>query len=650
MSVQRINFLLQQAIEHLQQGRVIAAEKMLDDAKRINPRHADVLHLLGLVYKSQGKSVKAISFIRKAIKINKKVGVYHRNLGLIFAASGKNSDSIGAFKRAILYDSNDVSSHNDLAVVYGRVGRIKDAISEYKKAIDKSPEYAEAYANLGNLFAEMFKYNDAIEQYDKAIDLKYDNANIYYNRGNALSNLRKTNGAVESYKKAIECDPSHVLAYYNYGNLLKKIGDYKEALYNYNKAVSIQPEFAGVYNNIGNVYSKLGDVDRAKLNYHKSISLDSGVAQVHYNYANVLKDIGEIDAAVEEYNTAIQLKPDFVEAYYNRGNALIKYKSDDPYILMMENLYNKASLTDYQDKQLCFSLAKAYGDIGNYDDSFNYVVKGNSLHNKDSRYDITVDQELFANIKEIFTEVGIGEHGYKHDSIKPIFIVGMPRSGTSLVEQIIASHHSVYGAGELELMSNVTMPVVSEVSDKNNSLPEEKIAEIHDRYIGGLDQINTGKDVITDKMPLNFRWIGFIISALPEAKIIHLNRDARAVCWSIYKHFFSGAGNGYAYDLNDLVEYYKLYDDLMSFWRERFPGCIYDLNYEKLTEDQEGETRMLLEYCGLGWDDHCMDFHDTKRSVKTSSASQVREKMYKGSSDEWRIYEGYLHVLTDALN
>jgi hypothetical protein len=227
----------------------------------------------------------------------------------------------------------------------------------------------------------------------------------------------------------------------------------------------------------------------------------------------------------------------------------------------------------------------------------------------------------------------------------------MIRSGTSLVEQIIASHHAVYGAGELTTLADLIEPIVRDhLAQDNYQLPEKAFLSIRQQYLDALSMFNAPEDVITDKMPLNFQYIGFILSAFPEAKIVHLQRDARATCWSIYKHYFSSTGNGWAYNIDDLAGFYGLYTDLMDFWHQTFPGKIYDLCYEDLTTNQEKETRKLLEYCELDWDENCLNFHTNKRAVKTASALQVRQKMYQGSSEAWKKHEAYLEPLIKALD
>ena len=250
-------------------------------------------------------------------------------------------------------------------------------------------------------------------------------------------------------------------------------------------------------------------------------------------------------------------------------------------------------------------------------------------------------------IKDVFDDLPtLTNNELSQSSLRPIFIVGMPRSGTSLVEQIVASHNEAHGAGELEFSTQIFSSIIANIS---GDVDKKDLLFFREQYLAKLNALKCSKNIITDKMPMNFRYIGLILSAFPEAKIIHLKRDARATCWSIYKNYFDSDGIGYSYDQNDLAQYYGLYSDLMSFWHERFPDQIYDICYEDLTTNQEEETRKLLEYCDLDWDENCLNFHSNKRAVKTASALQVRKKMYQGSSEAWKKYEAHLQPLIKGL-
>jgi hypothetical protein len=227
----------------------------------------------------------------------------------------------------------------------------------------------------------------------------------------------------------------------------------------------------------------------------------------------------------------------------------------------------------------------------------------------------------------------------------PIFILGMPRSGTTLVEQIVSSHTEVTGAGELDYVSQFGIKLAVGLT-----VPSlEAVSLFRERYLGQLARRANGKAFITDKMPQNFRYIALICAAFPEANIIHVQRNAEATCWSNFKHYFASKDLEYSCNLEDTVRYYGLYTELMHFWRQSYSNRIYNLDYDKLTEDQEPETRRMIEYLGLNWEGACLRPQNNKRSVKTASQQQVRQKVYKGSSQAWRKYESFLDVLFDGL-
>lgn len=234
---------------------------------------------------------------------------------------------------------------------------------------------------------------------------------------------------------------------------------------------------------------------------------------------------------------------------------------------------------------------------------------------------------------------------------RPIFIVGMPRSGTTLAEQILASHSQVHGAGEMEAINKA---IRAEFNPDGRgycfSLAEDALSGIRRRYLATLRGLGTPRPVVTDKMPANFLWLGFILEAMPEARVIHLVRDPIAVCWSIFKNYFPATGLGFTCDLTDLAAYHRMYEDLMALWFARYPGRIFDLDYERLTEDQKGQTRALLDYCDLAWEEACLDFHRTDRVVRTASATQVRRKIYRGSSEAWKKFETHLRPLVEAIS
>jgi hypothetical protein len=319
----------------------------------------------------------------------------------------------------------------------------------------------------------------------------------------------------------------------------------------------------------------------------------------------------------------------------------------------MQSLLSNKKLNNLDRMHLCLALAKAHEKLGNQIEFFKFLNEGNSLRKKELDYSLEQSKKIHSSIIKIFTSSPpsiIKQVSENESKKRPIFIVGMPRSGTSLVEQILDSHNKVYGAGELNTLTKLVNPIIKNyLAGDIKNLTEKTLLFIFQEYSDMLSRLNTSKAVITDKLPLNFQYIGFILSVFPDAKIIHLKRDARATCWSNYKHFFTDIENGYSHDFEDLVGFYSLYRELMDFWHDLYPNKIYDLCYEDLTNDQENETRKLLKYCDLDWDKNCLNFHQNERQVKTPSTLQVRQKIYKGSSDAWKEHWAHIQPLINGL-
>ena len=544
--------------------------------------------------------------------------------------------------------------YNISGVCYKAVGQLDTAVKSFEKAIALKPDYTEVNYNLGLTLQELGQLEDAVKCYEKAIATKPDYAEAHNNLGATLKDLGQLDTAVKSYKKAVTVKPDYAEAHYGFGITLYLLDQLEDAIKCYEKAVAIKPDYAEAHYNLGGTFYQLNQLDAAVKSYKKAIAVKPDYAEVHFSLGVVFRALSQQDAAVKCYEKAVAIKPGYAEAHRNLS-ALKKYTKDDPQITQMQSLISTSDLSQLDRMNLCFALAKVYEDLGKQDELFKFLHEGNLLRKEDLSYSLDKDQKLFTSCRNLFSSLPPAIENslsYETSAIQPIFIVGMPRSGTSLVEQIIASHHAVHGAGELSTLSELSYPIINDYSNyyDTNSLLKKAFFSIRQQYLDSLSSFNVSENIITDKMPLNFRYIGFILSAFPEAKIIHLKRDAMATCWSIYKHYFQSRGNGFSYNLEDLAGFYDMYIDLMAFWHQLYSDKIYDLCYEDLTTNQEEETRKLLAYCELDWDENCLNFHTTKRAVKTASALQVRQKMYQGSSKVWKQHEAYLEPLTKALS
>jgi hypothetical protein len=310
-------------------------------------------------------------------------------------------------------------------------------------------------------------------------------------------------------------------------------------------------------------------------------------------------------------------------------------------------LLEKKELLENDRCNLSFALAKMYEDVGEFYKAFTHLVNGNELRKKLLNYSIESDENLFCDIKKAYSNVQINALKVVEsmDSLVPIFIFGMPRSGTTLAEQIISSHSEVTGGGELHYVSNYGRAIALGMIKPS----EENLAEFRTKYLSALSKVSNGKLFVTDKMPLNFLYLSVICAALPEAKLIHLQRDASAICWSNYRNYFAQKGLGYSCDLKNIVQYYNLYTNLMENWEAVYGKKIYNLRYETLTTNQEKITKSLISHLELPWEKSCLAPHKNKRHINTASSQQVRQKVYQGSSVVWRNYEQYLNGAFDCF-
>ena len=530
-------------------------------------------------------------------------------------------------------------------------GKIHEAISRIKSLNESYPNVPLLFNILGACYKSIGEIDGAIQMFDTATKIKPNYAEAYFNIGVIYYEISQLNQAVNFYLKAIEANPGYSDVHNNLGIAYLDLRQLDKAIKHLELAISFRPEFPEAHNNLGSAYQEKGNLDAAINSYKRAITLMNNFAQAHNNLGIIMEKTGKFDDALLSYSNAIQYDPKNVSAHFNLSYIKI-FNEKDSQVEQMHSILSSNSINEIDRARLCFALARVYEDLGDSDKLFEYLDQGNSLRKQELNFSFNSSNNNNNYLKNIFTNSNCHDlDRLKVSQINPIFIVGMPRSGTTLLEQIISSHHKVYGAGELKNLNEILIPLFQNQLNSNDSIiTNEIVNSISDKYIESLLNLNTKEKTITDKWPLNFRYIGFILCAFPNARIIHSKRDSKATCWSIYKHFFSDNANGWAYDLNDIADFYLLYEELMSFWHELFPERIYDISYENLVNNQEHETRKLIEYCELDWDENCLNFHKNKRVVGTASVSQVRREMFQGSSEIWKKYQGYLEPLINKLS
>ena len=524
------------------------------------------------------------------------------------------------YRKSIASGREDAEVFFNMGIINMGLGELQTAIENYQIAVRVKPDYQYAYVNLGNAYQARGNYDLALKNYQRALKLGAKKINnrininsVLNNNIGAVLNLKgDITGALKGFTKALALDPNYAEAHYNKGNSFFELGNAEKAIASFREAIRLNPKYTDAYTNLGNTYHSIYDLDSAIDCYERALTIKARDTALHRNLSIVKK-----------------------------------YTADDPHISQMEDMYTDQALIDKNCYPLCFALSKAYDDCDDYSSSFKYLSEGNKIRKRLLGYDISEDINFFNDLKQSYLDIiKINlPASVVSKSIRPIFIVGMPRSGTTLVEQIVSAHSSVYGAGELTSVNRWGR----DFSIGKKSANKESLKRFRDLYLSDLQKRSDGSRWVIDKMPLNFRYIPLICSALPEAKIIHVARDAAATCWSNYQHFFSADGLGYSHDLKDVVSYYALYKDLMQLWQDPCGDRICHLNYDRLTVNQEKETRSLIDYLSLVWDDSCLAPQENKRLVKTASSLQVRDKVYQGSSQKWLKYKPFLNGAFDSV-
>ncbi|TIT75076.1 MAG: tetratricopeptide repeat protein [Mesorhizobium sp.] len=536
-----------------------------------------------------------------------------------------------------------------------QAGRRQEAESLYRQVLGQQPNHAAALHFLGLLLHQTGRSDEGLDFIEQSVTLQPRNADFLNNMGTVMRDLGRVAAAVDFFRGAVDIRPEQLAARDNLGSSLKQLGQFEAAEEIYRGTIGRNPFHVRARIGLAETLQEAGRLDEAIALFRESLSIRPKDAELLYGLGVAMMEKGKLTEAADLARQAVAIAPAMAKAWLLLTQ--VKRQTErDPELASMEAEHAKAPQDSLARMQLSFGLGKANDDLKDYGRAFDYFAEGNTIRRKGIDYDPVRTRDEFEAMKTVFDKAFFEKHRPSDISDDtPIFVVGMPRSGTTLVEQIIASHPQVFGAGELSILKTAVgkqfpMSMPGGFPWGIADTPDKAFAEAGQAYLDMLHARYPGSRHVTDKMPGNFLLVGFLHMMLPKAKIVHCARDATATCLSIFKVHFRGDSHRYGYDLGELADFHNLYADIMAHWHKVLPGVVHDVRYEDFVADQEGQTRALMAHLGLPWDDKVLSFHETDRPVRTASAAQVRQPMYQGSVDLWKRYGDRLKPLLDRLN
>jgi tetratricopeptide (TPR) repeat protein len=488
-----------------------------------------------------------------------------------------------------------------------------------------------------------------------------DNSFILNLSGMAYLELQRFHKAINLFELALKSDNSNIAAANNLANAYKHAGDFVRSDELFRKIIKSNPHYINAYNNYGNLKSTVNDFEGAIKLYEKTLELakEKKINIVNHliTLAQAYQSCNNKEKAIENLNEALNIDPNNTSAHKTLSS-IYKYSVDDAKTIsqlsQMEQISLNSSLGDDEKRRISFAIGKAYDDLKDTEKAFKYFSSGNKLYKKTTKSNIVYEISLMNNIKKTFDNFDFSKSHKKYSTQKVIFILGMPRSGTTLVEQIISSHKKVYGAGEIGFLTNLVLQNFCEDSNINKQkiidFQNFYLNKINDEYFDKLRLFNIKEPIITDKALFNFQWIGLIKIFFPNSKIINCKRNPHDNCLSIYKNNFSSNLMNWAYDEKEIADFYNSYNSLINFWNKKLPNFIHTVEYEKMVSDKDNEIKKILKYCELEWDNNCFNHHkNNKTPIKTVSISQAREPVYKSSVNSSDKYKKYLKEMFKNL-
>ena len=641
------------AIGFLRSNRPLRAEELCRDYLIQKPGCTEHLRLLSHALMKQNRYLEAEEKLRFAISLSPDYPQLHEDLGSVFAMQSRYDEAIPEFEKAIQLQPSLPLVHKKLGHALAAVGRGKEADEEFQSYIDSNPN-REAVMNAVDLLSEE-KIDEAITKLQEILKKSPNDVNAmrYLARAYRLGD-KNLQDAEALLRTAVQQSPDFTPGWFDLASLLMR-DKIMEAIAAYEKVVQLDPKNAAAWGGLGSAYGLAMYPDKSAEAYAKSIELEPDVPNVLMGHGHALKTLGNQSRALKSYRAAIKNKPDFGEVYWSMANLKV-FKFEDEEVNAMLHQLDEENLSENEEIHFRFALGKAFEDNKDYSQAWHYYHTGNQLQRKTVEH-FPVEMEMRHNlIKEVFNQEFLKERSnIGYDCPDPILIVGLPRSGSTLIEQILASHSQVEGTSELPILGNLAQSIGQHRNDGIQypkavlDLRNKDWLAYGQQYIDEAQRHRTtSKPFFTDKLPNNFPLIGLLSIILPKAKVINARRHPFDSCLGGYKQLFS-KGQNFTYDMLDLAHYYQQYDAMIKHWHQVLPGKILDVHYEQTVDDLETQVRRVLDFCELPFEQSCIDFHQTERAIKTASSEQVRQPIYKGALGTWRRYEQFLGLWQEQL-
>lgn len=645
---------IEKSLSFLRGDRPLRAEEACRDYLHKHPGCADHIRLLGAALMKQNRATEAEEQLRFALTLDPDFPQLYEDLGSALAMQSRFEESIPLFEKAIQLQPALPLAKKKLGRALIAAGRGSEADEAYRDYLEQDPERAAIVKGVE--LHQDGKFDAAIEIFTDVLKKNPNNVNamrhlaITYWQG-----MKRLDDAHALLRRATAVAPDFTGAWITIGALLMEMNKFLEGISAFTNATELEPRNAEAWGGLGNANSRAMYPEQAIAAFEKALALNDSSPQTHSAYGWDLKTVGDQDAALAAYRRAIEIKPSFGPAYWSMANLKI-FNFADREIEEMLRQVESEKLTDVEDVHFRFALGKAMEDKRDYAKAWDYYHTGNQRQRMMVDYEPLELEKRFTAIKTAFSESFLSDRdGVGFDAPDPIFIVGLPRSGSTLVEQILASHSQVEGTSELPVLGRIAESIGRYRTDGIRY--PEAVRHLRDKDFRGYGKQYiedsrrhriTDKPLFTDKLPNNFPSMGLSQLILPNAKIINARRHPFDSCLGGYKQLF-GAGQNFTYDMLDLAHYYQQYDAMMKHWHAVMPGKVLDVHYEETVTDLEGQVRRILEHCGLPFEESCLRFHETERAVKTASSEQVRQPIYTGALGKWRRYEQHLDLWKEQL-